>query len=401
MQCGKIIQEAYVHTRCDECGGILDIEFDYEIIKRNFKNNGKSGNLVQRLSRAGLVPVKDFKKFITLQEGNTPLYKTDALGKKSGLDFLYVKNEGANPTGVFKDRGSCVEITKALEAGAKALIIASSGNMAASSAAYASKGGLKIYVLVPESTPVGKLSQIMSYGAHVVKIRGDYSTCVNLAESLAKDHGLYQTGDYVFRREGQKTLAYELVEQLDMRVPDVVVIPTGAGTHIAGLWKGFTELKKMGIIKKLPRMVAVQPDGCGVLLEAFKAKKKKYSPWKKADTICSAVAVTDPSDGDLALGAVYQSKGVIIGISDDEALDAQKKLAGTEGIFSEPSSALAIAALKKLHGKKFIGEKDIVVCVSTGNGLKDPMAALQNIDPPKTFEADLKAISRYIRSVHN
>lgn len=397
--CKKIVDEIITHTRCDECGGVLDIEYDMEgVLKKTRGRDGKT-DLKRTDVFDGLSPVKNLEKLVTLKEGNTPLYKTDVLGRKYGLDFLYVKNEGANPTGVFKDRGSCVEVTKALEVGAKALIIASSGNMAASCSAYASKAGLKIYVLVPESTPVGKLSQILSYGAHVIKIKGDYSTCVHIAEELAVEHGFYQAGDYVFRREGQKTLAYEIAAQLNFVAPDVVVVPTGAGTHIAGLYKGFLELKLLGVTGRVPRMAAVQPQGCPVIADAYRKGLKRYKARKRAETVCSAVAVTDPSDGNLALKAVRESRGCVETVSDEAALDAQKFLAAHEGLFVEPSSALAVAVLGELKRKRIIGKRDKVVCVATGNGLKDPLTALQNIQMPKTFEADTKVVGRYIKSL--
>jgi len=389
VDCNLNIDELDSHTKCSKCGGVLDVEYDYEYLLTKKPKDFR-----------GFLPLKDVKSLVTLKEGNTPLYKVQALGEKHGLANLYVKNEGANPTGVFKDRGSSLEITKALEAGAKALIIASSGNMAASCTAYASKAGLKIYVLVPEDTPVGKLSQILSYGAHVIKIKGNYSECVEISEQIAKDHNLYQVGDYVFRREGQKLLAYEVVEQMEKHKLDAVIVSTGAGTHIAGLWKGFVECGKMGLIKKLPKMFVVQPDGCAVLVQAFEKKKEKYSRWDKANTICSAVAVTDPVDGNLALEAVYESGGAAVAVSDKEALNAQKELASLEGIFTEPSSALAIAAVRSLKRRKLISLKEHIVCIATGNGLKDPLTPLQNLPVPKTLEADFSVVSRYIKSIH-
>lgn len=389
VDCNADVDEFESHTKCVKCEGVLDVEYDYEgVMKTKVKDFG------------GFLPLKDVKSLVTLKEGNTPLYKAERLGEKYGLKNLYVKNEGANPTGVFKDRGSSLEVTKALEAGARALIIASSGNMAASCTAYASKGGLKIYVLVPEDTPVGKLSQILSYGAHVIKIKGNYSECVEISEQIARNYGLYQVGDYVFRREGQKLLAYELVKQMGDENLDGVVVPTGAGTHIAGLWKGFVECEKLGYLKKLPKMFVVQPDGCAVLVRAFEEKKNVYSRWKKADTICSAVSVTDPVDGNLALNAVYESGGAAVAVSDKEALNAQKDLASMEGVFTEPSSALAIAAIRELKKRKMIKSNDKILCIATGNGLKDPLTPLQNLPVPKTLEADFKVVSRYIKSVH-
>lgn len=398
MKCHTEVDERKVYTFCNKCGSSLDIEYNYEDIAERLNKFDLENAPISSQKYLDFFPINDFRKIVSLEEGGTPLYKVENLRKRYKLNNLYVKNEGANPTGVFKDRGSFVEITKAVENGAKSLIIASSGNMAASATAYASKAGLKIYVLVPELTPIGKLSQIMSYGAKVIKIRGDYSDCVNLVQKIAEEHDLYLVGDYVFRREGQKSMAYEVIEQLCFNVPDFVIVPTGVGTNIAGIWKGFKEFKMMKVTDKLPKMVLVQPDGGAVLVEAFNKNKKSYKAWDKVDTQCSAVAVANPIDGDLALHAVYDSGGIALSVSDKDVFKAQKLLAEKEGIFTEPSSALAIAVLPVLVEKKIIKGSELVVCVATGNGLKDPLTPLQNLPAPKTLEADLRVVSRYIKT---
>jgi threonine synthase len=343
-------------------------------------------------------PVKNHGKTVGLDEGHTPLYHAEKLGRQLGLKNLFVKNEGANPTGVFKDRGTTVEITKALELGAKAVMVASSGNMAASVAAYCAKAGLPCHILVPHETPVGKLVQMLEYGAHVIKIRGEYSDCVRLVQGVAAKHGFYIAGDYVYRREGQKSIAYEICEQLEFAAPDVVVIPTGAGTHLAAAWKGFRECLMLGLTDSLPKMIAVQAKGAGVIHEAFEAGKVTYKPWKNTKTVCSAVAVADPSDGNLALEAIYESKGAVYAIDDDEALAAQKLLAGNEAVFCETSSALSIAALPHMVKDKVLRGKETVVCIATGNGLKDVMTPLQSFKMPVTLEADIKVVDRYLKS---
>jgi len=396
--CGRECDERKSHNLCPHCGEALDAIFDYEKIRERL-------NLFDLRSAPPSVgkyldffPINDLQKVVGLQEGGTPLYHAEKLGKKYGLKNLYIKNEGANPTGVFKDRGTLVEITKAVEFGAKAVIVASSGNMAASVAAYCAKASLVCYVLVPAETPVGKLAQMMEYGAHVIKIRGEYTDCVRLVHDLAPSHGLFLAGDYVFRREGQKSLAYEVCEQLDHRAPDVVIVPTGAGTHIAGIWKGFKEYRMLDLIDSLPKMVAVQAAGAAVLVDAFGKRSRNYKPWKKTSTICSAVAVADPVDGKLALKAVYDSKGAVLAIEDAETLKAQKCLASNEAVFCEPSSALSVAAVSHLIDQGIIRKTDTVVCVATGNGLKDPMTPLQSLPSPPTLEADLKVVGRYLKS---
>jgi threonine synthase len=279
---------------------------------------------------------------------------------------------------------------------AKAIMVASSGNMAASCAAYAAKAGLPCYVLVPENTPVGKMSQMLTYGAHVMKIRGDYSDCVDIVQKVAPEHGFYLAGDYVFRREGQKSLAYELCEDFEFRAPDVVVCPTGAGTHISGIWKGFVEYQRLGLVQNLPKMILVQAEGCSPIVEAFEKKRKKFQRWGETKTVCSAVAVADPADGEMALRVVLDSKGFALSISDDEALTAQKWLASTEALFNEPSSALGVAALSHLLKKGVVKKSDRIVCIGTGNGLKDPLTPLQHLPAPVVLDANHEVVSRYL-----
>jgi threonine synthase len=399
VSCGLKIDEKKSHTLCNKCGGPLDAIFDYRKIKGEVLTHIELHRDRPAMHKyLKLLPISEFDDSISLLEGGTPLYHAEKLGGKFGLKNLYVKNEGANPTGVFKDRGSLVEILKAVEQKAKAVIVASSGNMAASVAAYAAKADLKCFILVPETTPIGKMAQMLEYGAHVIKIRGEYSDCVNLVREIAKIHKYFLAGDYVFRREGQKTLAYEIIDQFEYNPPDVVIVPTGAGTHISGIWKGFNEFKKLGLIKDLPKMVGVQARGASVIEDAFVKGLSKYKPWKKTDTICSAVAVADPVDGNLALKAVKDSKGMMLSIEDKDTLKAQKALAETEAIFCETSSALAIAAIPILKERKIIKKGGFVVCIATGNGLKDPLTAMRNLPAPPVFDADIKSISGYLRS---
>jgi threonine synthase len=398
VACRQIADEKKSHTHCLKCGSPLEAIFDIKEIGKRIDIVNLRGAGAGIKKYAELLPVNKFEDDLSLQEGNTPLYHAEKLGPKLGMKNLYVKNEGANPTGVFKDRGSLVEISKARELGAKEVIVASSGNMAASCAAYAARAGIKCNILIPQETPPGKLAQMLEYGAHVIKIRGDYSDCLHIVEKLHKIHNLFLAGDYVFRREGQKTLAYEICEQLDFAAPDAVVVPSGAGTNFSGIWKGFNEFKMLGLIDTLPKMIVVQADGCAVLVEAFLKGLKDAMPWKKTNTVCTAVAVADPTDAIPALRAVRESNGIALSISDDETLKAQKMLAGSEAIFCETSSALSIAAIPHLKEKGIIKKDDLVVCIATGNGLKDPMTPLQNLPKPVILEADAGVVSRYLKS---
>ena len=398
-KCRKVVDENISHTFCPDCGSVLDAKFDYERLIERLNRYDLKNTKISALKYLDFYPMGDFRNVVSLQEGGTPIYEAKKLAKKHGLKSVYLKNEGANPTGVFKDRGTMVEIAKAKESKAKAIILASSGNMAASCAAYAAKADIPCYVLVPEKTPLGKMAQIQNYGAHVLLIKGEYSDCIGLVQKLAKDHNLYLAGDYVYRREGQKSIAYEIIEQLNYNVPDFIVCPVGAGTNIAGIWKGFQEYQRLKMTDKLPKIVGVQASGAAVLADAFRKKLKNYKPWTKTDTICSAVAVADPIDGNLALDAVRKSGGNFVDIDDEDALKAQKYLASNEALFLEPSSALAVAALRVMEKDGIAGKESTVVCVATGNGLKDPMASLEGLKSPKVFEREYGQISEYLGEI--
>lgn len=397
IECSRQYDEHDTCTTCTKCGGSLDAVYDYEIVKSRLNLYALKNSPISALKYLTLYPILNLAKIVSLNEGGTPLHHCKNLSDRFGLKNLYVKNEGANPTGVFKDRGTLVEITKALEIGAKAVCLASTGNMAASVAAYCGVAKMPCYVLVPEGTPIGKLAQSLSYGARIIQVRGDYSTCARLAEKMAEKHKFYLAGDYVFRQEGQKSQGYEIAEQLGWRAPDYLLCPVGVGTNLAAIHKGFKELHLLGLIDKLPKIIAVQAAGANAVYQAFKAKKKKYSAIPRVDTVCSAVAVANPFDGNKVLNAVYETKGLCLEIPDDEVLQAQQLLAKQEAMFVEPSGALPIAALEKLTKQKFFKPTDTVVCVATGNGLKDPKSATKILPDPPTIDPSLSEIDTYLK----
>lgn len=396
-ECGTEYDEHKTCTTCLKCNASLDAIYNYDFIRSRLNLYALKNSPISALKYLTFYPILNLDKIVTLNEGGTPLHHCQNLSKKYHLKNLYIKNEGANPTGVFKDRGTLVEVTKAMEMGAKAVCLASTGNMAASVSAYCSIANIPCYVLVPEGTPIGKLAQSLSYGARIIQVRGDYSTCAKLAEQMAEKHGFYLAGDYVFRQEGQKSQGYEIAEQLGWKAPDYIICPVGVGTNLAAIWKGFIELKKLNLIEKLPKVIAVQPEGANAVYQAFKAKKKRYTAIPQVNTICSAVAVANPYDGNKILDAVYTSKGQVLQLSDQEVLEAEQELAKAEAIFVEPSGALPIAALKKLAAKKFFKKDDTVVCVATGNGLKDPKSAVKIIPTPPTIDPELKEVDSYLK----
>jgi threonine synthase len=395
---GKIFKETETTTSCPETGVALDIIYDYEYIRSRLNMYALRNAPINAQKYLDLYPLHNLDLLVTLNEGGTPLRHCKELGNKFGLKKLYVKNEGANPTGVFKDRGSLVELTKARELGAKAVCCASTGNMAASVAAYAAAAKMPCYVLVPEGTPIGKLSQSLIYGARIIQVRGTYADCCVLCEEMARKNNFYLAGDYVFRSEGQKSAAYEIVEQLFWQVPDVVIVPVGCGTNIAAIWKGFKELQLLGLVDKTPRMIAVQPSNVPTIVQAFHEEKAQAVIVEKPSTVASAVGIGVPLDDHKALDALYSSNGYAESASETEILEAEKDMGHLESLFVEPSSAIPVAVLPKLRDKGIINENSVVVCIATGIGLKDPKSATIIMPAPPVLEPTFDHINTYIEN---
>ncbi len=397
ISCKAEFAERDTCTTCLKCGDPLDVVYDYSFMRKRLNVYALKNSPISALKYLTFYPILDLEKIVSLNEGGTPLHHCRNLSKEYGLKNLYVKNEGANPTGVFKDRGTLVEVTKALEMGAKAVCLASTGNMAASVSAYCTIAKIPCYVLVPEGTPIGKLAQTLSYGARIIQVRGTYSDCAKLAVEVAKKNNFYLAGDYVFRLEGQKSQAYEIAEQLGWKAPDYLVCPIGCGTNLAAIWKGFKELKELDLIEKLPKLIGVQPTGCNVVNKAFRKKTLNFTPLDKPNTICSAVAAGYPLDGIKVLQALFESKGAVVDLTDEEVLEHEQYLARQEAIFVEPSGALPIAAVKKLSQEGFFKPDDTIVCIATGNGLKDPKSAVKMIPDPPTIDPDIREVDNYLK----
>jgi threonine synthase len=396
--CDSVWSESETCTVCKKCNNALEVIMNLDLIKTNLNRFALEHTPLSAAKYLDFYPIRDRRKTVTLSEGNTPLYKTNSIGKKLGLPNLYVKNEGANPTGVFKDRGSLVEITKAVELGAKAVCVASTGNMAASVAAYSSSAGIPCYIFVPEGTPIGKLSQTLSYGGKLLQVRGSYVDCVKLSEEMAQKNNFYLAGDYAFREQGAKSTAFEIIEQLHWQVPDVVLVPVGCGTNLSGIWKGFWEFYQIGLVEKLPRIIAVQPSGCDTICNAFAQKQDRATIVDRPKTIASAVGIGAPLDDVKCLRALKESKGGSCTIDDDAILRAQQELSQLEAIFTEPSGAIPIAVLPKLIADGTIAPIETVVCVATGTGLKDPKAAIAGFSEAPSLDADIEAIEHYLKT---
>jgi len=372
-----------------------EVVMDMSEVKRkiNFDYFKKSPPFVSKY--LPLMPVSNYGKFVSLGEGETPLIKSKVIAKEFGAD-IYFKLEGQNPTGSFKDRGSALEASVAKEHSAKAIVLASTGNMAASCACYSARAGIPCYVFVPEGTPPSKLAQVIAYGGKIIEIKGGYGLAAKLAEETAREYGFYLAGDYAFRTEGQKTGAFELVEQLLYQVPDIVVVPLGCGTNITAYYKGFKEYHELGIIDRVPHLIGIQAEGANPIYQAFTKGKKTVEPIEKANTCASAIAINDPLDGIKALDAMYSTQGMCLEANDADMIQAQMDLAREEGLFVETSCAGTIACLRNLIKEKSLNQKKIV-CILTGTGLKDPNPILKNRGEYPIIEADIKAVREIIK----
>ncbi len=372
---------------CPECSGLLDVIYDYS--KIDFR---PSAQLPSVWKYKPLLPIKGSP--ISICEGGTPLYKCDRLARQIGIRELYVKHEGLNPTGSFKDRGMTVGVSKALELGMKTVACASTGNTSASLAIYAAKAGISAVVLLPAGkVAMGKVAQALMHGAKVISIKGNFDDAFQLVQELCDQRGFYLLNSVnPFRLEGQKTLGFEIVDQLDWKSPDRVIVPVGNAGNISAIYKGFVEFQKFDIIDEIPKMTGIQAEGAPPIVEAFKKGVKEIVPEPNPETIATAIRIGDPVNAPKALRAIRDSGGIAEVVSDEEIIRAQKDLAKLEGIGVEPASASSVAGLRKLVEQGVIDGDEHIVCVTTGHLLKDPEEVMRVCDKPIEVEADMGQI---------
>ncbi|HIB10934.1 MAG: threonine synthase [Dehalococcoidia bacterium] len=332
------------------------------------------------------LPVTDATPLISMGEGNTPLVKSNRLGKELGCEELYFKLEGCNPTGSFKDRGMVVAMAKALEDGSRAVMCASTGNTSASAAAYGAYCDLPVLVLIPKGeVAMGKLAQAMAYGARILMINGNFDSALALARAFTCKHSVTLVNSVnPHRLEGQKTGAFEIIESLG-EAPDYLFIPVGNAGNITAYWRGFREYQGAGRSLRLPKMMGFQAEGAAPIVRG--------APVANPQTIASAIRIGNPASWQGAVDARDSSGGTIDMVSDDEILDAYRMIASKEGIFCEPASAAAFAGLVKMCRQGLNLEGQRVVCIFTGNGLKDPDLAVRSVVSQTTeIEPTLEAV---------
>lgn len=443
VRCGQNYPLEILYT-CPKCGGILDIQYDYNkvtelpgvpghpgtrvgtsdagngstIISQECDNRRNArfrelGSFQQTSTSRGLgiweysqlLPLEDLSHAVSLGEGQTPLIKCMKLGNHIGINNFYVKDETREPTGSFKDRPMAVAVSKARELRVETIVIASSGNAGASAAAYAARAGMRCFVFAPAVVPVGKLTQARMYGAKVVLVEGHYSNAYHLAFTVAKRRkwlNVTTTHLSPYPTEGDKTLAYEICEQMGWQVPDWVLIPIGAGPLLTGMYKGFAEYLNLGLIPTLPKLVGVQAVGCAPIVRAFEEGATTVRAWDAPKTVASGVS--DPlvgyeQDGELTLERVRRSGGVAVSVTDEEILDAAVNLGNYEGIFSEPTGAVSVAGAAKLASRGIIRPSDTVVSVVTGAGLKETPVYTRIMGKLKAVPADITEVDGLIDSL--
>jgi threonine synthase len=377
LRCPKCGREPGSRTvfQCSQCRSILEVKVelghltraDFEAMRRNSDRSIWRG--------FDFFPVEHRSSIVSLGEGDTPLIRAARLGDKIGIHNLYLKNDTVLPTGSLKDRSNSVGLSVARELGFKTAAVMSTGNAAASVAAYSAAAGIKSVVMVPKGTAPSKIIQARAYGATVVVVDGDFDYEVaKLYKAAIQEFGWYDClSSNPYRDEGKKSYAYEMADQLDGRIPDWVIHPTAGGTGIYAMWKGYKEFLSLGWIERAPKLIAAQSEAAAPIVAAFEKGLADIEPVVARQTVAESIQVGNPASlGWRALAALRESGGTAVAASDPEILEAQVFTGNLAGIFAEPAAVTSVAVAKKLRVAGIIGLDDVVVCNLTGHGLKQP-----------------------------
>ncbi len=348
-----------------------------------------------------LLPITDKSNIVSISAGMTPLVKAEKLGKAIGLNNLYIKNDSVNPTFSFKDRPAGVAVSKAKEFGLGSVGCASTGNLAAATAAHAAKAGLPCYIFAPSDIEHAKITQALSYGSHYIAVDGTYDDANRIAAQVgdSKGVGIVNINMRSYYVEGSKTLAYEVAEQLNWQVPDQLIVPTGSGAMLNAICKGFEELETVSLVNQVSQMHmnCAQANGCAPIVTAFKKNSTDVVPVESPDTVAKSLAIGDPGDGRYVLKRLKQFNGIAEESNNKEILDAILLLAKTEGIFTEPAGGVSVAVLKKMVEQGKIDKNEITVCYVTGNGLKATESLMEVLPKPEVMQPDVAKILAVVR----
>jgi threonine synthase len=358
---------------CPECHKPLLAEYDLGSVKTILSLDDLSSRNKTIWRFGEVLPVKNASSRLSLGEGCTPLVKAGRLGEVTGLKNLYIKDEGINPTGSFKARGLCVAVSRTLELGVTGLSIPSAGNAAGAMSAYAALAGLPANVYLPRDVPQSFLAECQGLGARVNLVEGLISACGKKSLEDSAKYGWFDlsTLKEPYRLEGKKTMGYEVAEQMDWVLPDIIIYPTGGGTGFIGMWKAFHEMEELGWIgSQRPRMVSVQAEGCAPMVKAYQTGQKEAEFWTDAKTIADGLRVPAAIGDFLILDIIRKSNGTALSVSDKEMMEGAKLLGRTQGLFVSPESGATVAAAMKLLDRKWISPSDRVVLFHTGSGYK-------------------------------
>ncbi len=396
-ECGREYPHAPMSI-CEACFRPLEVIYDYDAIARVISRERIARGPLTMWRYRDLLPVES-EDVIDIDTGFTPLIKADNLGRGLGLEKLYVKNDTLNPTFSFKDRVVSVAITKAREFGFETAACASTGNLACSVAAYAAKAGMEAYVFIPADLEQGKIVGAAIYGPKLIAVDGVYDEISLLCRELVERYkwAFVNINIRAYYSEGAKTLGYEVAEQLGWRAPEHVIVPVASGSLHSKVWKGLNEFASLGLIGPVKtRVHAAQPSGCSPVVNAFESGTMEVLP-VRPNTICKSLAIGNPAEGYYALKTLKESRGVAIGVSDEELVDGMKLLAETEGIFAETTGGVVIAALRKLVASGVIKRDETTVAYITGCGLKTQEAVMDKLPPRLNIQPSIGSFEQALR----
>ena len=414
FSCSAAQAADYAGYLCPLCSGNLDISYDYDEAAKAAEE-GFSQTSCDLFRFAALLPLAHPRQPLPLRIGCTPLYQVRRIAEMGNMPGLYLKDETLNPSASLKDRASAVAISRALDVGARVVAVASTGNAGSSLACLAAATGLESVIFVPATAPKAKLTQMLAFGARVLAVNGNYDDAYDLCLLASAEFGWFNrsTGYNAFTREGKKTCAYEIFQDLGGRVPDRVMVSTGDGNTLSAIWKGWCDLKAVGLIDRLPRIDCVQSKASAAISETIRQLKQADVPqidWSgvmpgqvQASTIADSISVDRPRDGLAAVRAVIESGGEAVTVTDEEILAAIPEMARSTGVFAEPAAAAPWAGLKQMIRKKQLAPDEQVVCIVSGSGLKDIVNTSACVGKAQFIEASLEAVRRseLPRGVHD
>ena len=371
--CGLRHEARRLHNLCTQCGKPLLVRYDLDRAAASLTKESLKGRESDLWRYREVLPVEEEQNIVTLGEGFTPLVRASRLGAQLGLEELYIKDEGQNPTQSFKARGMAAAVSMAKELGARKLAVPSAGNAAGALAAYAARAGLEAFIFMPRDTPRANVIECEQTGANVTLMDGLITDCGAEVGRRKEAEGWFDVSTLKepYRIEGKKTMGYELAEQFDWELPDVIIYPTGGGTGLIGMWKAFDEMEQMGWIgSKRPRMVTVQAAGCAPIVRAFAEGKRFAEEFPNAHTTASGLRVPKAIGDFMIIDALRASGGAAIAVTDDELIAATREIGATEGIFCAPEGAACLPALRKLMSDGAVKSSERVVLFNTGSGVK-------------------------------